>query len=100
MKKLKILTSFLTVISGIYLFAVHILPKILLKVTFGKEFSENIKTAKSFGIIGGADGPTQIYLSHLSKNKLSVLSAVFFASLAVNIYARIKTCKKNNQKNT
>jgi len=91
-KTLKVVVAVFTVIFAI-LAIVSAFSGLLLKLYLSREFNMDMKDAASIGIIGGADGPTVIFLSG---NIPSGLHTAIFALLAVSgiIYLVVERFKK------
>ena len=78
-KKLNRVITALTIICAlITLFSVFF--ESLLKLYFSYKFNSDIKDASSVGIIGGSDGPTEIFLGSQS---ITIWVPIIFAILTV-----------------
>lgn len=96
MKKLKITA----IISGTLTF-LQALPSLISAVLSWFSLLPNIRVASSIGVIGGADGPTSIFVATLFPTYIVVARQVFFIACMLTfvvsmVLIAIKSRKKNN----
>lgn len=89
---MKIITI-LTVLCGLFTFISISFP-CLLQLYLSYKFNMDTKNASSIGIIGGADGPTAIYLSSQLSSRFFTAVFALLTILGI-IYLFVVKYKKN-----
>lgn len=77
MKSMRVL-KFVAIISGFLTVLLIIIPFILLKI-----LGISIKSAGSIGIIGGADGPTAVFVTNSSNFIFNPIFSIVCAAVAI-----------------
>ncbi|TZE80683.1 sodium ion-translocating decarboxylase subunit beta [Calorimonas adulescens] len=96
MKKEKIMKAIaiLTILCGLFTF-ISVLSSYLLPLYLSYKFNIDTRNAGSIGIIGGADGPTAIYVSGQFSSHLFTAIFALLTILGI-IYLVIAKYKKNH----
>ena len=87
---LTIITTIITIVSASWEFIMRMYIQYRFQIS-----TDNYNSASSIGIIGGADGPTAIFLS--GKQYSSIITLLFALLSAVGIIYLILTSKRNHR---
>jgi len=79
-KPAKWIALVVTIISGAICLLIYLAPHVIAKLLLGRAVSASSADAASIGIIGGADGPTAIFVSRVSPPSF-IFPVVFVLSL-------------------
>jgi len=93
-KSIKKLVFIFTVICGA-LALINTAYCYLLPMYLSYKFNTDLKSASSIGIIGGADGPTSIFVASSQSPKLNI-TAIFALLTVVGIIYLINAKRKNS----
>jgi Na+-transporting methylmalonyl-CoA/oxaloacetate decarboxylase beta subunit len=94
-KTLPIVIAILTTISGIVILY-NIVIRYLVPLYLEHKFGVSTKDASAIGIIGGADGPTSIYVSNRSEHILMpVFLLLFIIGITYFVYRRLRRKKED-----
>ena len=85
MKAAKIITLIVAIVSGLTSLTVYLAPIITAKI-----FLSDISSAGAIGIIGGADGPTAIFVTRVTSPPRIIFPVIFVISALLWFFLRHK----------